>query len=242
MRHTLFISDLHLEPDRPDMTQCLLNFLKQQAPQADALYILGDFFEVWIGDDQKSTFHETIIAALRQLTAFGFPVYFMHGNRDFLIGERFMKATGCHFLTDPTIIELYGKRVLLAHGDSLCSADVRHQRFRKYARNPRYNRLFLWLPLWLRKLIARQIRNLSKRHTTNMSDQIMDVVLQTVEEVMRQHQVTQLIHGHTHRPAMHRFVLDKTPACRVVLSDWHAHGSALVYYENQEMEFICFPF
>lgn len=114
MRHTLFISDLHLEPDRPDMTQCLLSFLKQQAPQADALYILGDFFEVWIGDDQKSTFHETIITALRQLTAFGFPVYFMHGNRDFLIGERFMKATGCHFLTDPTIIELYGKRVLLA--------------------------------------------------------------------------------------------------------------------------------
>jgi UDP-2,3-diacylglucosamine hydrolase len=155
MRHTLFISDLHLEPKRPDITRCFFNFLQNQAPQADALYILGDFFEVWIGDDEDTIFHRSIIAALKQLTDSGLSVYFMRGNRDFLIGQAFIRATGCHLLSDPTRIQLYGKDVLLAHGDALCTADHKHQNFRKYAQNPAYNRFFLWLPLFIRRAISR---------------------------------------------------------------------------------------
>lgn len=238
MHHTLFISDLHLEPKRLDITNTFLTFLKQKAQQADALYILGDFFEVWIGDDEKSVFHQTIIDALKQLTENGLPVYFMRGNRDFLIGEAFIQATGCRFLPDPTLIDLYGKKILLTHGDALCTSDYKHQQFRKYAQNPTYNRFFLCLPLFIRRAIARWIRGASQKHTAGMPYQVMDVTQTAVEEQMREKNVTLLVHGHTHRPAIHEFLLDKKPARRVVLNDWHNRGGALVYKESGEISLL----
>lgn len=235
MHHTLFISDLHLEAERPDITACFLKFLRQRAPHADALYILGDFFEVWIGDDENTPFQRRIVAALKQLTDTGFPIYFMRGNRDFLVGEAFMRATGCHFLLDPTVIPLYGQHVLLAHGDALCTEDRAHQRFRKYTQDPRYTRFFLSLPLCIRRFVARWIRKKSQKHIAHLDYTIMDVTQAAVEQQMSVCQVTQLIHGHTHRPAIHRFQLQGQPACRVVLGDWHTQGSVLVYDENAQM-------
>lgn len=232
MHHTLFISDLHLEPNRPDITDRFFQFLQQKAPQADALYILGDFFEVWIGDDEKSPWQQTIITALKQLTDTGFPIYMMRGNRDFLIGSAFTRATGCHFLPDPSVIELYGKKILLTHGDSLCISDRKHQNFRKYAQNPKYNRFFTCLPLFVRRFIARRIRNASKKHTAGTTLSVMDVTQAAVEQQMREHAVTQLIHGHTHRPAIHTFTLDEVLVQRIVLNDWDTQGGALVYAED----------
>jgi UDP-2,3-diacylglucosamine hydrolase len=242
MPHTLFISDLHLEPERPDITQCFFNFLQHEAPKADALYILGDFFEVWIGDDENTPFQRTVIAALKQLTDTGFPVYFMRGNRDFLIGEAFIKATGCGFLPDPTVVYLYGKKILLAHGDALCTSDHKHQAFRKYAQNRSYNRFFLGLPLLIRRTIARLIRNASQKHTTRAPYAIMDVTQATVEQQMCEHDVVQLIHGHTHRPAIHPFALEGKSARRIVLGDWHTQGSALIYKENGETALVALDF
>jgi UDP-2,3-diacylglucosamine hydrolase len=234
MPHTLFISDLHLEEKRPDITAYFLNFLQQQAPLADALYILGDFFEVWIGDDENTSFQQTIIAALKKLTDTGLPVYLMRGNRDFLMGEAFIRATGCHFLPDPTVITLYGQKILLLHGDSLCTDDYAHQRFREYAHNPRYNRFFLKLPLMIRRAIARRIRRMSQAHTAGAQSAMMDVTQAAVVQQMQAHRVTQLIHGHTHRPAIHRFMLEDRPATRVVLGDWHACACALRYAQQVE--------
>lgn len=242
MRHTLFISDLHLEPERPDITNAFFSFIKQKAQKADALYILGDFFEVWIGDDEKSAFHETIIMALKQLTDSGLPVYFMRGNRDFLIGKNFMRATGCQFLPDPTLINLYGKKILLTHGDALCTSDHKHQTFRKYAQNVKYNRFFLFFPLFIRRAIARWIRRASQKHTAGAPYRVMDVEQTTVEKEMREKNVMLLIHGHTHRPAVHKFILDEKSAYRVVLNDWHNQGGALMFEENGEMLLIEWPF
>lgn len=241
MHHTLFISDLHLEPKRPDITNTFLHFLTQQAQQADALYILGDFFEVWIGDDEKSAFHQTIINALKQLTANGLPVYFMRGNRDFLIGEAFIQATGCRFLPDPTLIDLYGEKILLTHGDALCTSDYKHQRFRKYAQNPKYNRFFLCLPLFIRRTIAKWIRGASQKHTAKTSYTVMDVSQTAVEKQMCEKNVALLIHGHTHRPTIHEFLLDKKLARRVVLHDWHNRGGVLIYKESGEISLVEWP-
>ena len=242
MKHTLFISDLHLEPERPEITQCFLDFLQHQVRKADALYILGDFFEVWIGDDENTPFQRAIIAALKHLTDRGFPIYFMQGNRDFLIGDDFMRATGCQFLPDPTVITLYGKKVLLTHGDALCTADLSHQRFRRYTQNPRARRFFLALPLFIRRAIARGIRKTSQRHTANVSYTIMDVTQSAVEHAMEAHDVLQLIHGHTHKPAIHPFILENKPRQRIVLGDWHTQGSVLCYQEDGEAALAAIPF
>jgi len=242
MRHTFFISDLHLEPQRPDITHCFLDFLRTEALKADALYLLGDFFEVWIGDDEQSDFHHQIIQALKTLTDTGFPVYFMHGNRDFLIGEKFLAATGCCFLKDPSVITLYEKKILLTHGDCLCIADISYQRFKKYAQNPRYSQFFLGLPLWFRLWVARKMRTLSQRHTTRISHEIMDVSQTAVIDFMQQYGVTQMIHGHTHRPKIHHFQLSNQAMCRIVLSDWHHQGGILRYNEDQKMVLMTRPF
>lgn len=239
--HTLFISDLHLEPGRPDSAEWFLHFLKNQAPQADALYILGDFFEVWIGDDHDSPFNKSIEAGLKTLTDTGFPIYFMRGNRDFLIGEAFAKATGCRLLPDPCKIDLYGKPILITHGDILCTQDVKHLKFRKFAQNPANNRYFLLLPLFLRKFIARQLRKASKNHTRQTAYHIMDVTPEAVDELMQAQGVNLLIHGHTHRPNMHFFRLKDQSASRIVLGSWHEQGNALIYYADGKCEFFSFP-
>lgn len=229
--NTLFISDLHLEANHPEITHLFLEFLQKQAANADALYILGDFFELWIGDDEQTEFHQTIILALRALAQKGIPVYFMHGNRDFLIGKKFIQASGCQLLSDPTIINLYGTPTLLMHGDSLCTHDLTHQRFRAFANHPLAQHLFLMLPLKLRKRIGAKIRQKSRLHgqalkTTNPS--IMDVTPSEINHIMQKHNVELLIHGHTHRPCIELFKLGKKSARRIVLSDWHQHGNALI--------------
>jgi UDP-2,3-diacylglucosamine hydrolase len=237
VNHTLFISDLHLEPERPDITTNFLSFLKNQAPKSDALYILGDLFEVWVGDDHLSEFNQSIINALRNLSDSGLPIYFMRGNRDFLISETFIKASGCRFLEDPTKINLYGTPILLTHGDLLCTDDYKHQAFRKYTQNPKFHRYFLALPLSLRLWIAKIIRRSSKKHTRTISYAHLDVTQQAVDKLMSQYNVRLLIHGHTHRPAIH--VLNHG-SHRIVLGDWHQHGSALVYDETGDYELIYF--
>jgi UDP-2,3-diacylglucosamine hydrolase len=238
LNHTLFISDLHLESDRPDITTRFITFLEHMAPQADAIYILGDLFESWIGDDNASAFNQKIFNAIQRLTQNNIPVYFMRGNRDFLIGQTFALTTGCIILPDPTVIKLYDRHVLLTHGDMLCTDDQRHQQFRHYAHNPKYNRFFLWLPLFLRRWLARNIRKASKKHTRSMPMAIMDVTPRSLEKMMRLHQVQQLIHGHTHRPGIHSLMLDEQSATRIVLGDWDRSGSVLVYQENGEYELV----
>ncbi|HET7649141.1 MAG TPA: UDP-2,3-diacylglucosamine diphosphatase [Gammaproteobacteria bacterium] len=229
---TLFISDLHLDPFRQQITAQFLEFLREDARDADALYILGDFFEAWIGDDDPDPHHARVVAGLRDLTTSGVPAYFMHGNRDFLIGERFAGLTGCRLLTDPTVLSINGTRTLLMHGDTLCTDDVDYQRFRALVRNPDWQRAFLAKSLQERRAFAAQARSESRSHTMEKADAIMDVNQQTVERVMLEHDVSQLIHGHTHRPAIHRFTVNGTPLTRIVLGDWYEQKSLLEMTEN----------
>ncbi len=224
----LFVSDLHLEAERPDITRAFLHFLEQRASQAEALYILGDFFEVWIGDDGMDEFQRSIAAALRRLSASGTRIYLMHGNRDFLIGRRFCREAGCQLLREGSVVELYGKPVLLLHGDSLCTRDASYQRLRKRLRNP----LSLWLlrnlPLSTRRKLARKLRDASRMRTREKAAEIVDVTPEAVPQVMAVHGVHTLIHGHTHRPAVHQLQIGGQHAQRIVLGDWDHQGWVLV--------------
>jgi UDP-2,3-diacylglucosamine hydrolase len=233
---TLFISDLHLDSSRPDITAQFLEFLATDARSADALYILGDLFEVWIGDDDPNTDKVRIQAALRQLTDSGVPVYVMHGNRDFLIGKKFARATGCRLLSDPTIINLGSRRALLIHGDSLCTDDRAYQRARRILRNPIVQGVFRCLSLSRRQRIGAGIRAKSQTHVNNVMhaamDQIMDVNDAAVQKTLALQQVDLLIHGHTHRPAVHSLTVNSKPATRIVLGDWYTQGSVLRWDAN----------
>ncbi len=224
---TLFISDLHLDPARPDITGQALEFLATETQGAEALYILGDLFEAWVGDDDPEHEKRRVIAALKQLTDGGLPCYFMHGNRDFLVGEGFAAASGCRLLADPTIVELHGTKVMLMHGDTLCTDDHQYQAFRQMVRNPSWQQAMLARPLAERVALAKQMREASAASMAGKSDEIMDVNQDAVESAMRAHGVHTLLHGHTHRPAVHRFELDGREAVRIVLGDWYTQGSAL---------------
>lgn len=223
----LFISDLHLDPSRPRITELFLQFLRDQARYADRLYILGDFFEAWIGDDDPDPHHVRVMSGLREFSDTGIPVYLMHGNRDFLIGAGFSETTGCRLLVDPAVIDLYGTRTLLMHGDTLCTDDTEYQRFREMVRDPAWQQAFLSKPLEQRRAFAAQARSESKSHTRGKPEFIMDVNQQAVEQAMLEHGVTQLIHGHTHRPAIHRFTANHQPHTRIVLGDWYEQKSLL---------------
>lgn len=231
--HTLFISDLHLEADEPGITAIFLKFLRQEALQADALYILGDLFEAWIGDDDLSPFNREIMDALKQATQSGLPVYFMRGNRDFLIGKRFAKKTGILLLEDPTVIDLYGKRILLMHGDSLCTLDRQHLFWRKISLNPCIQQLALGLPLTWRRKIGRWLRKKSKRHQSYLEAYRMDVSSDEVVRAIESHQAALLIHGHTHQPGIH--------GRRIVLGAWHEQGNALCWPSQGECQFKSLP-
>jgi len=239
---TYFISDLHLSSKRPHLSELFLSFLEKDAKKADALYILGDLFEVWLGDDNRDPHHIRIIEALAEFSKSGIPLYFMHGNRDFLIGEQFSLESQCTLLADPTIIELYGTRVLLTHGDLLCTLDYQYQRFRKFVRHPFIKKLFLHLPLSWRQKIANFLRRESAARETNIApnhylQRKWDVTTEAVYDMLRKHKAFTLIHGHTHKPGIHNFILDNQPARRMVLGDWHETGSVLVYSsENQELQ------
>lgn len=223
---TLFISDLHLDAKQPEMTAIFLNFLQKHASQAEALYILGDFFEVWIGDDYETELSRKISTALHAVTQKGIPIYIMHGNRDFLLGTEFMRATGCQLLPDPTVIDLYGRPTLLMHGDTLCIDDHAYQRFRQQVRDPVKQSIFLQLPLTLRRGIARFLRWQSQRKG---KQDYIDANSAEIKRVMLAHNVDFLIHGHTHRPCIQYFELEEKSALRIVLSDWdNKQGSVLV--------------
>ena len=228
MSSTLFISDLHLAPDTPAANVALLGFLKDTAPSADALYVLGDLFEYWIGDEGLShPFAGEIARAFRALTDGGVPVYFMHGNRDFLIGSRFAEASGMQILADPTLVNLYGCSTLLMHGDALCSDDLEYQNFRAMVRNPAWQQSFLAKPLEERIRMAQEMRGKSEQAKQAKDMAIMDVTQATVEQALRTHGYPRLIHGHTHRPARHEHRVDGRLCERWVLSDWYQQGSCL---------------
>ena len=228
---TLFISDLHLSQERPHITRLLLGFLQGPARDAEALYILGDLFEAWLGDDMVLPDYAQTIAELKRLSAVT-PVFVMHGNRDFLLREGFTEMTGAELLADEVIIDLYGNRALLMHGDTLCTDDVAYQEFRAMVRDPAWQQAMLAKSPQERLELARQYREISKTETQAKGEMIMDVNQQAVEQAMQRHAVSLLIHGHTHRPAIHDFTLDGAAARRIVLPDWYEQGGMLFCDEN----------
>lgn len=232
---TLFISDLHLDGTRPDITAQFLDFLEREARRAQALYILGDLFEAWIGDDDPDPDKRRVIQGLRAVTNAGVPTFLIHGNRDFLIGKRFCRETGVQLLTDGTVIDLYGRRVLLMHGDLLCTDDHAYQRLRRIVRNPIVQFVMRRLTLRRRQKLAERMRAGSKEHIASMdiaAPQIMDVNQEEVRRTLARFGVDCIIHGHTHRPAVHEMQIDGHPAVRIVLGDWYEQGSVLRWNER----------
>jgi UDP-2,3-diacylglucosamine hydrolase len=234
---TLFISDLHLDAERPQVTQLFVDFLRRRveaggARGADALYILGDLFEAWVGDDDPSETAARVAEELAALRASGVPVYFMRGNRDFLLGEDYARRAGMVILPDPAVVMLYGRPTLLMHGDLLCTADVAYQQFRAQVRNPAWQQQFLAHPLPARVAFANQARAASQAHQGGLAEAgrmetITDVAPDTVEATLARFGIDTLIHGHTHRPAVHALHADGHGCQRVVLGDWYDQGSVL---------------
>jgi len=238
MTQTLFVSDLHLDQKRPQIIAAFSRFLKENS-EVDALYILGDLFEYWIGDDDPAIGLEPAIHALQNFSANGTPLYFIHGNRDFLIGKKFSKLTNCQLLDEETVIDLYGTPTLIMHGDTLCTDDIAYQNYRKKVRNPIIQKSLALLSVNRRLKIAASLRKKSQSATQEKPQDIMDVNQQTVEQAMQKHNVNYLIHGHTHRPAIHEFTLDDERCKRIVLGDWYEHGSVLrCTTDSQNLETI----
>lgn len=230
MRHSLFISDLHLCDSRPAITAQFHHFLESHGRLAERLYILGDLFEYWAGDDDIAAdpHHASVVDALRTLAQTGVQVFFMHGNRDFLIGELFAEAAQLSLLIDPTLHDLYGHRILLSHGDTLCTDDVDYQAFRRQVRNPQWQAGFLATPLVARKAQIAAIRERSEMEKSGKQADIMDVNATAVGELLRAYDYPSLlIHGHTHRPACHTLTIDGHRCDRWVLGDWYEQGSCL---------------
>jgi UDP-2,3-diacylglucosamine hydrolase len=227
-RFTAFVSDLHLAPERPDANRAFFGFLRGAALRADALYVLGDLFEYWAGDDDiEEPFHAEVIAALRALPDAGVPLYFMHGNRDFLVSSRFAAATEAKLLGDMHVVGLYGTPTLLMHGDLLCTGDVRYQRFRKLVRNRGVQWLFMRLSLAQRPRLIGGARRMSAGEKQAKTMDIMDVAPAAVEQALRANGCGRLIHGHTHRPGRHEHVVDARRCERWVLSDWYGRAQYL---------------
>lgn len=223
----LLISDLHLEQQRPDITRAFVHFLQTRARQAEALYILGDFFEVWVGDDAMGSFQHEIASALRELADSGTRLYLMHGNRDFMLGQGFCQLAGCTLLSDPCRVSFNGESVLLMHGDSLCTSDAAYMRMRRLLRNPLSLWLLRHLPLAKRHALARKLRKESQLQTRQKAASIIDVTPSEVPRLMAKYGVRTLIHGHTHRPASHTLEVNGQTAQRIVLGDWDQQGWAL---------------
>ena len=236
----LLISDLHLQEERPDVTRAFFDFLQTRARGAEALYILGDFFEVWIGDDGMTPYHEAIAKALHDLADSGTRIYLMHGNRDFMIGKVFCRKAGCSFLPDPSLVQLGGENVLLMHGDTLCTRDVQYLRKRARIRSPLG--LFILrhlMPLSKRQALARKLRSESLERTAMKAAEIIDVTPEEIPRIMEKFGVKTLIHGHTHRPAVHQLQVTGKPARRIVLGDWDKQGWAL---QIDGSDFVQAPF
>lgn len=230
----LFISDLHLSLDKPEITRRFLDFLEYRAKGAEALYILGDLFDAWIGDDDPTPPNGRIKKQLKKLVDAGTPVYLQLGNRDFLLGERFARETGATLLGDYKVIDLYGVPTLLTHGDLLCTDDLPYQAFRAKSRTPEWMRSVLEKPLIVRLLAARWYRLRSFWHKRNKSQEIMDVNEETVRRVMQEHGCLRLIHGHTHRPNVHELDIDGQAARRFVLAAWTAKAGQALCWTPEE--------
>lgn len=243
---TWIISDLHLCAQRPAVTQAFLHWLQIEVAHAEALYILGDFFEVWVGDDvlddvQHGGEFLPIVQALRALSEQGVSLYFMHGNRDFLIGKAFAQACGMQLLNDPTVLEYADKRILLSHGDALCTDDVAYQRFRAQVRDPQWQQAFLAQPLVARLAFADQARSQSAQNKAMQTIDIMDVNANAVAELVRKYDYPEiLLHGHTHRPGIHQLGVDGHACERMVLGDWHDHAICACL-DQQALQLIDLP-
>jgi UDP-2,3-diacylglucosamine hydrolase len=238
---TLFVSDLHLDASRPAATDCFLRFLDGPARDAGSLYILGDLFEAWSGDDTAGVHEQAILRALRHYATAGGRHYFLRGNRDFLVGARFAAESGATLLDDEAVIEIHRQRILLIHGDTLCTDDHAYQRYRRLVRSPTAQTLYFALPAQLRAGITAYARRRSIRANEGKPPEIMDVNPAAVVDAMRRHEVRVMIHGHTHRPAIHALDIDGKPASRIVLGAWYEQGSVLrwesVGPELQRLEF-----
>lgn len=231
---TLFISDLHLDASRPAITELFLAFLRNEALEADALYILGDLFEAWIGDDTPSPAADAVAAALKEVSDAGVPVYFLRGNRDFLLGEQYAARAGMRILPDPSVIDLYGTPVLLQHGDLLCTDDLPYQQFRAQTRDPAFQAQFLAQPLAARIAFAQKARDASQSRQSEMKqgdraqfETVTDVAPAEVDATFIRFGVDTMIHGHTHRPAVHSLMAGGHARTRIVLGDWYEQGSVL---------------
>ncbi len=220
----LFISDLHLHESRPQITRAFFHFLHTQATQAEALYILGDFFDAWIGDDDDATLPQLVSAELLALRQQGVAIYFQHGNRDFLLGEGYAAKAGMSLIPESTVIDLYGTATLLLHGDTLCTADKDYQQFRSMVRSSQWQQQILAQPLAARRALAKQLRDKSQSMNSLKAEDIMDVTPDEVVVQMTNANVTRLIHGHTHRPARHTLAINGKMSERIVLGDWHNQG------------------
>ena len=235
----LFVSDVHLDGTAPQATEQFLAFLRTEAAGAEALYILGDLFEAWVGDDDQEPANTAVCQALRALTAGGVACFALHGNRDFLLGTGFCERSGCRLLNDPVIAELDGERVLVTHGDALCTDDHAYQELRSIVRKPAWQRRFLALPRAHRELLANEIRAGSRRHISRTVPNIMDVNPDAVTQAFRAARARRMIHGHTHRPGVHELEVDGERAQRIVLGAWYEQGSYLRYergsYELREL-------
>ncbi len=237
---TWFISDLHLQASRPELTRACIGLL-DQLHGCDALYILGDLFEAWIGDDDDAPWLADLAAALGRLAASGCALHFQHGNRDFLLGDTFASHCGMTLLPESTVIDLYGRPTLLLHGDTLCTEDRDYLAFRNQVRNPAWQQAVLSKPLAERRQLAAMLRNESRMAGAEKSGEIMDVTPTEVERVMLDAGVDLLIHGHTHRPARHPLVLDGRPAERIVLGDWGTTGWKLRAERDSALALQQFP-
>lgn len=227
--HSIFVSDLHLSPERPRINEVFFDFLSTAAAGADSLYVLGDLFEYWIGDDDLADdFNAAIADGLRRLSDRGTALYFMHGNRDVLVSQVFAARCRAKLLEDPALIDLHGTRTLLMHGDTLCTDDVEYQKFRAYAHDPENQRRFLAQPVAERRRQIAGMRAESERSKQEKAAEIMDVTIASVERALRAHGYPRLIHGHTHRPARHVHVVDGRPCERWVLPDWYRRGGYLL--------------
>jgi UDP-2,3-diacylglucosamine hydrolase len=224
---TLFISDLHLDASRPHITRLFVDFVHGEAMQAEALYILGDLFEAWIGDDAADETAHQVADGLSALRANGVPCFFMHGNRDFLLGDAYARRAGMTLLPDPSVVLVDGQPVLLMHGDTLCTDDAPYQAFRNQSHAPEWQRAFLSKPIGERQAFAAAARAESQRYTRSVAGAITDVNAAAVGAAFREHRVTRLVHGHTHRPAVHRVDGEPEAGERIVLGDWYEQGSML---------------
>jgi UDP-2,3-diacylglucosamine hydrolase len=229
---TLFISDLHIDASRPAITEQFLGFLSSEARHAEALYILGDLFESWVGDDAADPAQSAAIAGLHSLTEHGVPCFVMHGNRDFLLAEQFCRMSGAQLLPDPLIVTLYGEPVLVMHGDALCTDDRAYQRLRATVREADWQRQFLALSIESRRALAGAARAGSQAHTAALEYAITDVNADSVALALRNSATATLLHGHTHRPAIHALQVDGRPCTRIVLGDWYDQGSLLRWDHN----------